>query len=123
MTVHVSSVHLRRLAPALVLLLFAGPTATTACGGEDPTAPDVCSIVSLSRSGNIGIDFPCSSLDVSVSGIQYDQFGRPTAYTFDYKCNAGGSGHYSGSVASIRWNDLGEALGATVTINGTTCHL
>jgi hypothetical protein len=115
--------HPGRLTPALALLLFAGPTTTTACGGNDATAPDVCSIVSLSRSGNLGIDFPCGALDVTISGVQYDQFGRPIAYTFDHRCTAGGSGHYSGSVTNIRWNDLGEALGATVRINGTTCNL
>lgn len=112
-----------RLAPALGLLIFAGPVTTTACGGSDATAPDVCSMVSLSSNGNLAIDFPCSSLDVTISGIHYDQLGRPVSYTFDHRCNAGGSGHYSGSVTNIRWNDLGQALGATVRINGTTCDL
>jgi hypothetical protein len=96
---------------------------TLACGG-DASGPDanVCDEVSLSSNGSISVPLDCNNVSTTVSGIQYDQFGRPTAYEFSFRC-ADGSQSYTGRVTSITWNNLGQALGARVTINGKSCTL
>jgi hypothetical protein len=105
---------------ALWAFLAAGPVTVTGCGG-DSTGPeeDVCDRVSFSQSGNIGIQMNCSgSVNSTISAIKYDQFSRPISYNFDFSC---GSERYAGSVTNIRWNNIGQALGATVSVNGKTC--
>ncbi len=107
-------------AGALWALLAAGPVAVTGCGG-DATGPDenICDKVSFSQSGNIGIQMSCSgTMNSTVSNIRYDQYSRPISYNFDFSC---GSERYAGSVTNISWNNIGQALGATVTVNGKTC--
>lgn len=107
---------------ALVVLLVAGLVATTSCG--DAAGPDLCSLVSLSSGGGIGIDMDCTGgVSAMISNIQYDQFGRRISYNFDIRCSGGGSDHYTGSVTGIQYNEYGQALSATVRINGTTCQV
>ena len=96
---------------------------TLGCGG-DASGPDadVCEEVSLSSDGSLSVPLRCNNVQTSVSGIQYDQFGRPTAYEFSFRC-VDGSQSYTGRVSSITWNNLGQALSARVTINGKSCTL
>ncbi len=107
---------------ALLLCLVAGPVATTSC--DDSSGPDLCSLVSLSSNGSVQIDMDCTSgISATISNIQYDQFGRRTSYNFDIQCSGGGSDHYTGSVSGIAYNQYGQALSATVRINGQTCSV
>lgn len=110
----------------MVSWLTAGPAVLTACGddGTGPQGRDLCELVSLNRNGNLSVDMNCSgSVTSTISEIRYDPFSRPTSYNFDMRCTGSGSDHYQGSVTNISWNNIGEALGATVTINGTTCSV
>lgn len=107
---------------AIVVASFAGPT--TGCGGKDSSSPgeNVCSQVSFSSSGSIGFNMSCSSISNEVRNIRYDQFSRPISYDFSFRCTTGGGTTYAGSVQNIRWDNLGRALGADVTVNGKTCR-
>ncbi|HSW29629.1 MAG TPA: hypothetical protein VLH75_09135 [Longimicrobiales bacterium] len=105
---------------AMWAFLAAGPVAVAGCGG-DSTGPeqDVCNQVSFSQSGNVGIQMNCSgSVNSTISNIRYDDYSRPISYNFDFAC---GSERYTGAVSNIRWNNIGQALGATVLVNGKTC--
>ena len=111
-------------ATSLLVVLVIGTITTTACGGDGtPTGPELCSLVSFSRSGDFGVQYTCSgAYTATISSIQYDPFGRRTSYNFALGCD-GGSTLYTGSVTNIQWNNIGEAQSATVRINGETCSV
>ncbi|MGQ0537638.1 MAG: hypothetical protein ACT4R6_01715 [Gemmatimonadaceae bacterium] len=111
-------------AVALVLALGTSGSAVACGGGDDgPASPreTVCSRVSLSSNG-LSIRTDCSSISSTISNIQFDQFGRRISWTFDIRCTTG-TERYTGRVTSVTYNNLGQALSATVEINGTTCRV
>lgn len=110
---------------ALLGLLAATTATTTGCGGDDDsTEPEVniCTQVSFSSRGELNVPLRCNSINSQVSDIRYDQFSRPIAYNFNMSCTDG-SQRFSGSVTSITWNNLGQALTMAVTVNGKSCSL
>jgi len=110
---------------ALCLLLAGG--GPTACGGGDKaTGPKQlgCSDAQWSFFGGqvpqISFVLSCSSIDVTYTGTGSDQFGRTLGYTYAYQCQDG-SERQTGSVSSIQYNALGQALGWDYTVNGQLC--
>jgi hypothetical protein len=112
---------------AAVLALASLPVAVSGCsggGGADKTtapAANPCSDASFDSQANIGFNLGCSTLNVSVSGITYDQFSRKKSYSYDISCS-GGSNRKTGSVSNITYNNLGQPLTWDFTVNGTSCH-
>jgi hypothetical protein len=113
---------------AAVVLAFASiPAVVTGCGGGGggSTGPsntaNLCAEASFDSQANIGFSLGCSTLNVSVSGITYDQFSRKKSYNYDISCSGGGN-RKAGSVSNITYNNLGQALTWDFTVNGTTCR-
>lgn len=102
--------------------MLGGSVSVSGCGDGSGPGESVCSQVSFSQSSDISIDFnePCGSFEATISNTTFDQFGRRTSYDFDISC-ATTSERYTGSVTDIVYNNIGQALSATVTINGETC--
>ena len=84
------------------------------CGGDgSPTGPSssVCSEVSLGPEPGDFFIRGCSSIEVSISNIQYDQFDNVSSYSFNAYCSSTGK-RYTGSVNS---------RARTATVNGQRC--
>jgi hypothetical protein len=118
----------RFLGVATLVAVFAFiPAATSGCsgGGEKATGPsnttNLCAEASFDSQANIGFNLGCSTLNVSVSGITYDQFSRKRSYNYDISCS-GGSNRKTGSVSNITYNNIGQPLTWDYTVNGTTCR-
>jgi hypothetical protein len=120
--------RLTRLAGVVaVVLAFASiPAIVSGCGGGGggSTGPsnttNACAEASFDSQANIGFNLGCSTLNVSVSGITYDQFSRKKSYNYDISCS-GGSNRKTGSVSNITYNNLGQPLTWSFTVNGTSC--
>jgi hypothetical protein len=64
---------------------------------------------------------PCNQVSSTYSDIHYDRYGRVTEFDFDIECTDG-SGHYTGHVYNVEYNNIGQALSFDATINGQQCH-
>jgi hypothetical protein len=122
--------HVLRIAGAAVTVLafLSLPAAVSGCsggggGGDKVTAPttNLCAEASFDSQVNIGFNMGCSTLNVSISAITYDQFSRRRSYNYDISC-AGGTNRKTGSVTNITYNNIGQALTWDYTVNGTSCR-
>lgn len=110
----------------ILTAVIVGPAAVTGCsggGGDKATAPaaNPCAEASFDSSAGIGFALGCNSVNVSVTGITYDQFSRRTAYNYDISCSDG-SKRKTGRVYNVTYNSIGQALTWDYTVNGATCR-
>ena len=109
----------------VVAIVGTSPVALGACskgGGGDATAPaSQCGDAQFDNRAQIAFALGCNSVSVSLSGVTYDQFNRPTSYNYDFSCS-GGSNRKTGRVYNITWNNLGQALTWDFTVNGSQCR-
>jgi hypothetical protein len=78
----------------------------------------------MSSNGGISFQFtscPSSTYSSSITGIQYDNFGRRISYGFDVTC-VGSNERYTGNVTSISYNEIGQVTGWVAVVNGQTCR-
>jgi len=92
------------------------------CGNDDSSGPQesLCGLLGTSG-GKPSVFPPCNQVSSTISGIQYDQYGRPIEFDFDIECTDG-SGRYTGRVYNVAYNNIGVALSFDATINGEHCH-
>lgn len=95
----------------------------TACGGGDAAGPSSCSDLRISYDGHgtpdIEPPFGCDPQETFQSNATFDQFGRVTAYSFDWECADGDRD--SGRLSNVQFTQFGGAISFDLTLNGASC--
>lgn len=115
------------LAAGLGLLLVAASTPITGCSGDGggPAGPgeDLCDRITFDNNSGIGIQSQagCTATSSTITNVVRDQFGRTTSFNFDITCTVGGSERLIGRVFNVTYNNLGQFVSGSATINGRSC--